>query len=148
MYCIWILIGIPFASLVCAAFIVVREGKGRLANEAVHRTLSTFGITPLSKTGKADDWNSENTLQVLIGILNNSSNDGLRVTIREATTYLDDGRHGKKYLARSDDKAWTRSTSKIWPLKLYGELLFLDRDSSTAEVGLIKGESEINQNER
>jgi hypothetical protein len=84
MYFIWILIGIPIASLLCAALVVIRDGKVRSANEPVHRTGSACSITALSKTDKVDDWNSENSVQVLIGILNNPNSDGFRVTIRQA----------------------------------------------------------------
>jgi hypothetical protein len=108
MYFIWILIGMPTASLICAAFIAMRDSRIRHANMGSCRTHSS------------GYWKSESAVQVSIGILSKSSDDGFRVT----------------YVARSDDKPWTRSKSEVWTLKRCRELLFIDEDSSPAEVGL------------
>jgi hypothetical protein len=129
MYFIWILVGMPLASLLCAAFITMRDGKVTPANAALHRTQP------------AGEWNSESTLQVLIGILGSPRNDGFRVTIRQRATRLNDARQRSKYLAKSDDKALTRSNSEVWTLGRYGELLPVDKNSSPAEAGLVQGNS-------
>jgi hypothetical protein len=115
MYFIWILIGMPIASLLCAAFVAMRDSKIRPANTGVHRTHSVSSITPVSMATNADDWKSESAVQVLIGILSKLSDDGFRVT----------------YVAKNDDKPWTRSKSEVWTLKR----------CSPGEVGLIKGDS-------
>jgi hypothetical protein len=125
MYVIWILIGMPVASLLCAAFIVMRDGNTRPANTGVHRTDSVSSVTALSRDTNAGDWKSESAVQVLIGILSKPSDDGFRVT----------------YVAKSDDNPWTRSESEVWPLRCCAELLFIDKDSSPTEVGPTKGGS-------
>jgi hypothetical protein len=117
MYILWILIGMPTASLLCAAFITMRDSKIRLANTGVHRTHS------------AGDWKSESAVQVSIRILSKPSDDGFRVT----------------YVARSDDEPWTGSKSEVWTLNRCRELLFIDEDSSQAEVGPVKETREIDQ---
>jgi hypothetical protein len=114
MYFIWILIGMPIASLLCAAFIAMRDGKTRPANTGgVHRTDSVSSVTASSKATNAGDWKSERGVQVLIGILSKPSDDGFRVT----------------YVAKSDDNPWTRSESEVWALRCCAELPFIDRDS-------------------
>jgi hypothetical protein len=126
MYFIWILIGMPIASLLCAAFIATRGGKTRPANTGGHRTHSASSVTALSNATNADDWKSESAVQVLIGILSKPTGDGFRVT----------------YVAKSDDEPWTRSKPEVWALRRCTELSFIDKDSSPAEVGLNKGGSE------
>jgi hypothetical protein len=101
MYVIWILIGMPIASLLCAAFIAMRDGKTSPANTGIHRSRSVSSVTALSRATNADDWISESAVQVLIGILSKPSDDGFRVT----------------YVAKNDDKPWTRSKSELWALK-------------------------------
>jgi hypothetical protein len=125
MYFIWILIGMPITSLLCAAFIAKRDSKVRQANTGVHRTHSVSSITPLFKATNAGDWKSESAVQVLIGILSKPSDDGFRVT----------------YVANSDDKGSAQSTAEDWALGRCTELLFIDKDSTPAEVGLTKGGS-------
>ena len=125
MYFIWILTGLPLASLLCAAFIAMRDGKVAPANAAARRARSASGITPLSKVTKGSDWSSETTVQILIGILSNPNDDGFRVTIRQF----------------EGDKASPRSESEVWTLRRCRELLFVDKDSNPGEVGFIKGGS-------
>jgi hypothetical protein len=119
MYLIWILIGMPIASLLCAAFITMRDIKKRSANMGDHRTHSVPSVTALSKAANAGGWKSESAIQVLIGILSKPSDDGFRVTC----------------VAKIDDKPWTRSKSEVWTLKR----------CSSGEVGLIKGDSRNHQ---
>jgi hypothetical protein len=119
MYLIWIFIGMPIASLLCAAFIAMRNGKKRPANMGVHRTHSVSSVTALSKAANAGDWKSESAVQVLIGILSKPSDDGFRVIC----------------VAKNDDKPWTRSKTEVWTLKR----------CSSGEVGLIKGDSRNHQ---
>ena len=109
MYCIWILMGLPIGSLLCAAFIAMRDGKVAPANAAVRPTQSASGITPLSKVTNGGDWNSKSAEQVLIGILSNPSDDGFRVTIRQF-----EGEQESKFLDKRDDKASSRSKSEVW----------------------------------
>jgi hypothetical protein len=125
MYFIWILIGMPIASLLCAAFIAMRDGKTRPANTGVHRTDPVSSVTALSKATKAGDWKSESAVQVLIGILSKPSDDGFRVT----------------YVAKSDDNPWTRSESEDWALRCCTGLPLIDKDFSPTEVGPTKGGS-------
>src|ERR1700733_11495562 len=68
MYLIWILMGLPIASLLCAAFMVMRDGKVAPAGAAVRPAQSPSGVTPLSEVTKGSDWSSERTVQALIGI--------------------------------------------------------------------------------
>src|SRR5271163_4485679 len=93
MYFIWILIGMPIASLLCAAFIAMRDGKVRPTNTGVHSTQSVSSITsPYKATNKANG-KSESAGEVLIGILGRPSDHGFKVT----------------YVAKRDDKPWTQS---------------------------------------
>ena len=128
MYFIWILIGMPNASLLCAAFLAMRDGKTRTANTDVHRTDSVSSVPASSRATNAGDWKSETTVQVLIGILSKPSDDGFRVT----------------YVVKSYDNPWTRSESEDWALRCCSGLLLIDRDSSRTEVGPTKGGSGIN----
>jgi hypothetical protein len=127
---IWILVGLPIVSLLCVAFVAVRDGKVALANGAVRRAPSVSGIAPLAKVNNGGDWNSESMVQVLIGILSNSNDDGFRVTIRQFESDVNDRAQESMSLAKNDDKAWTRSKSEICTLKRCKESLFLDEDSS------------------
>jgi len=127
MYFIWILIGMPIASLLCAAFIAMRDGKVRPTNTGVHSTQSVSSITsPYKATNKANG-KSESAGEVLIGILGRPSDHGFKVT----------------YVAKRDDKPWTQSKSEVWTLKRCTELLFVDKDSSPCQVGPIKETREI-----
>jgi hypothetical protein len=112
MYLIWILIGMPIASLLCAAFIATRDDKTMPANAGGDRTHSVSSVRALSKATNADDWKSESAVQVLIGILSKPSGDGFIVT----------------YVSKSDDEAWTRSKPEVWALRRCTELSFIDKD--------------------
>jgi hypothetical protein len=96
MYFIWIFMGLPIASLLCAAFIAMRDGKVAPARAAVRRAPSASGITPLSKVGEGCDWSSGGTVRILIGILSKPSDDGFRVTIRQF------GRRARVKIARAE----------------------------------------------
>jgi len=132
MYFIWIFVGLPIASLLCAAFIAMRDGKVAPARAAVRRAPSASRITPLSKVAEGSDWSSERTVQVLIGILSNPSDDGFRVTIRQFG-----GEQESKSLAKSDDKASTRLKSEVWTLKRSYD----SRESETTQPNVDPGTS-------
>ena len=130
MYFIWILIGIPFVSLLCVAFIAIRDGKVNPANAAVHRAKSPPRIMTLSKAVNESDWDAEGATEVLIGILSDPSNGSFRVTIRKliSETHLNGGSQESKYLAKGDEKTPSPYKCSVWSVKRCGESLFIDKD--------------------
>jgi hypothetical protein len=120
MYFIWILIGMPFVSLLCVAFIAIRDGKVNPVNAAVHRAQSPS--MPLSKAVNESDWGAEGATEVLIRILSDPSNDSFRVTIRKLSPeiHLNGSGQESKYLAKGDEETSAPYKSSVWSVKHCG----------------------------